>query len=83
MHFAILLLAIVNIHTQFSKCPTSNPLQIASGTSFVTLGSITVSKQGQVGIVNGVDIQCYNYTLATPFTCTPGVAIGNFLAIQL
>lgn len=38
--------------------------------------SITVSKQGQVSLTNGVDIQCYNYTLATAFSCAPGVAIS-------
>lgn len=38
--------------------------------------SITVSSQGQIGLVSGVDIQCYNYVLATPFSSTPGVAIA-------
>lgn len=34
LQLAILLLATVAIHSQFSKCPVANPLQIASGTSF-------------------------------------------------
>lgn len=35
-----------------------------------------------MSLTNGVDIQCYNYTLATPFTCAPGVAIGTPLIMQ-
>lgn len=33
LQLAILLLSIATIHSQFSKCPAANPLQIASGTS--------------------------------------------------
>jgi hypothetical protein len=36
-----------------------------------------------VSLTNGVDIQCYNYTLDTPFSCAPGVAIGTSLVMQL
>jgi hypothetical protein len=66
----ILLLAAFTAHSQFSTCPAANPLQVASD-------SITVSSQGRVALTSGVDVQCYNYTLATPFSCAPGVAIGT------
>jgi hypothetical protein len=26
--------------------------------------------------VTGKDVQCYNYTLSTPFNCTPNIAIA-------
>lgn len=67
----------------FRGAPQPTPFKSHQVPPSITLGSITVSRQGQVGIVNGVDIQCYNYTLATPFTCTPGVAIGSPLVMQL
>jgi hypothetical protein len=44
--------------------------------------SLTVSASGNVALQSGVDIQCYNYTLANPFNCTPGVAIGTYLITQ-
>lgn len=66
---AIALLLATVAHCQFSKCPNANALQIAADT-------LTVSRQGDIGLVNGQDIQCYNYTLKNAFTCTPGVAIA-------
>ena len=44
--------------------------------------SLTVSASGSVALQSGVDIQCYNYTLANPFNCTPGVAIGTIFITQ-
>lgn len=70
-----ILLLIFTAQSQFSVCPAANPLQIASD-------SITVSNQGKVALASGVDVQCYNYTLANAFSCTPGVAIGSYSIIQ-
>jgi hypothetical protein len=71
---ALLLLALT-AHSQLSACPAANPLQIASD-------SITVSSSGRVALTSGVDVQCYNYTLAKAFSCTPGVAIGTYSLTQ-
>lgn len=75
LFLAILLLSALTAHSQFSKCPADNPLQLASDW-------ITVSNQGQVALTKGADVQCYNYTLATAFSCTPGVAIGTRFMMQ-
>ena len=40
------------------------------------LGSLTVSASGNVRLVQGQDIQCYNHTVQKPFSCSPNVAIG-------
>lgn len=72
---AILLLTAFTAHSQFSKCPAENPLQVASD-------SITVSSQGRVALTSGVDVQCYNYTLASAFSCAPSVAIGTVSLTQ-
>lgn len=69
--YAILLVLLCTpALSQFSSCPAANPLQVASD-------SITISSTGRIPLVSGTDIQCYNYTLATIFSCTPGVAIGT------
>ena len=72
----LLLLLAIQGSSQFAKCP-SGSIQAISGNYIVQIDSITVSNQGEIPIVNGADIQCYNYTLSNPFTCSPGVAIGK------
>ena len=44
--------------------------------------TLTISSNGMVGMFEGRDINCYNYTLRAPFKCTPNIAIGNLYDIQ-
>jgi hypothetical protein len=66
-------LAVVN-DGPFSTCPSGGVPAVA--------GSLTISSGGSIALIEGEDIQCYNYTLATPFNCSPSVAIGIYQLMQ-
>lgn len=63
--------------------PVTERLTVVARYFFCYQDTITVSSQGNVSLRQGADIQCYNYTLSTPFTCAPGVAIGTYCFTQL
>ncbi len=65
------------------EMPSSQPFGCCFRYINLHSGSLTISASGQVPLKSGVDIQCYNYTLTSPFNCTPGVAIGIFILTQL
>jgi hypothetical protein len=60
-------LAVVN-DGSFATCPSGGVPAVA--------GSLTISAGADIALTEGQDIQCYNYTLVTPFDCAPSVAIG-------
>lgn len=68
---ALLLIAanaVINDGT-FASCPVKGVPAVA--------GSLTISSNGDIGLQNSVDVQCYNHTLTQAFDCPPSVAIGN------
>jgi hypothetical protein len=74
----LLLLLAVGSLAQWSTCPNGNSLNIVQGISFAYSGALTVSQGGNIPLQQGKDIQCYNYTLTSPFQSAPNVAIGTY-----
>lgn len=74
---AVLLLtasAVMN-DGAFATCPSGGVPAVA--------GKLTINAKGDVPLVPGTDVQCYNYTLKTPFDCAPSVAIGTYFLTQV
>lgn len=44
---------------------------------------IVARQQSLVALVEGTDVQCYNYSLPYSFTTVPDVAVGKYILIQL
>ena len=44
---------------------------------------IVAKQQSLVALVEGTDVQCYNYSLPYSFSTVPDVAVGKFIIIQL
>lgn len=86
MNRGCLLLAIIlilsGVLANTPTCPAGN-VQIFAGNQLLYADSVTISTSGNIRLQNGLDIQCYNYTLPSVFAKTPGVAIGNILFTQL
>ena len=69
---AVLLLASVSSMMNigaFANCPSGGVPAVA--------GKLSIHMKGDIPLVPGTDIQCYNHTLTTPFDCPPSVAIGT------
>ena len=57
--------------------PILNRLRHIRYIPFHSARVIVAQQQSLVALVQGIDVQCYNYSLPYSFTSPPNVAVGN------